>query len=154
MTPEEIARHEAGHAAMAVLLGVGVRCVGLDPHGGYVEYDAHSHTPEGAVNRMLIILAGLIESARTADDLPTWPLNTTAGRDGEQHDRTLLKTLADTHELTESGWETILITALTITSKDRFYRMLVTATCGLLDYRPILNRELLANAIAIADRRS
>jgi hypothetical protein len=154
VTTEEIARHEAGHAAMAIFLGIDVRYMGFAPDGGIVEYGApFSHTPEGAVYRMMIVLGGLIESARDGDDIPDWPIDPDAGRNGEQHDRQMLKTLGERLRFTDSEWRRILIAALTVSTND-FYRALVVAACGLLDHTPIIDRALLGQAIAIAERNT
>ena len=152
MTTEEIALHEAGHAAMAIFLGIPVLRVALDERGGYVRYEPHSHTPIGAVRRMMVILGGLIESARDGTDIPDWPIDPYAGREGEYYDREMLKTLSDRLRFTDSEWRRILVTALTI-SDDRFYRALVTCASGLLDFTPTIDRELLDRAVTIAEKK-
>lgn len=94
---ERIARHEAAHAAFAIMLGVPVKCVALDAAGGYCEYsEDHSVT-----DRMLIILGALIEDAEVDEDYPEWPIDSEAGPDAQRADRRLLKRLADRIELDE-----------------------------------------------------
>lgn len=139
---------------MAVTLQVPVKCVGLtDGGGGYVEYEPHSHTHDGAVNRIMVILGGLIESADTADDLPAWPLDPEAGPYEERADRRLLATLAKRLELTERQYDRIEGHALTLASHPT-YRQMVTAITGTLDFTPIIDRDCLARVVAIAERRA
>jgi hypothetical protein len=151
MTDDDVARHEAAHAAMAITLGVGVKAMGRDPNGGYVEYDAHSHTHQGAIHRMMIILAALIETAETGDDLPTWPINPDTGDPCTRHDRQLLATLADRLSFTEREYRDLMITTLRLTCR-REYQLLVTAASGLMDYVPRIGRDDLGRLVTITER--
>jgi hypothetical protein len=151
MTAEEIARHEAGHAAMAVTLGIPVRLVAADASGGRVEY-LERNTRSGAIHSLMVILAGIVEYARDDDDLPEWPIEVNGGREGERYDREHLKHLAERLSLTESDWRTIVIATLTLSARPEYQR-LITAACGLLDYTPVIDRELLAQVVAIAERK-
>lgn len=152
MTDDDVARHEAAHAAMAITLGVGVKALGRDTNGGYVEYDAHSHTHQGAIHRMMIILAALAETAETGDDLPDWPIDPEAGDTCTRHDRQLLSALADRVGLTEHEYRRLVITTLHLTSSHD-YQLLVTAASGLLDYTPRISRDLLAQLVTLTERR-
>jgi hypothetical protein len=143
VTPEDVARHEAGHVAMALTLGVPVKCVGLDGAGGFVEYSPHSHTREGALRRMMIILGGLFETAESGDDLPRWPLDPLDGPDCERQDRTLLAELAERVGLTERDYNSIEATALRLSATSDFDRIVVGIT-GAMGYRPVLDRGDLA----------
>jgi hypothetical protein len=149
VTPEDIARHEGAHAAMAVTLGVPVKFVGLDQAGGYVEYEPHSHTPEGAARRMMIILAAIIETAATADDLPEWPIDPDDGPAELRHDRHLLAELSLRLELDESEYRHLVTTTLKITCTDA-YRHLVEAVTGGLDFTPRIDADLLHQLDTIA----
>lgn len=149
MTPEDIARHEGAHAAMAVTLGVPVKFVGLDQAGGYVEYEPHSHTPEGAARRMMVILAAVIETATNGDDLPEWPIDPDDGPAELRHDRHLLAELAQRLQLGEREYGQILKATLDITCTDA-YRHLVEAVTGGLDFTPRIDADLLTQLDAIA----
>jgi hypothetical protein len=151
MTDDDVARHEAAHAAMAITLGVGVKAMGRDPNGGYVEYDAHSHTHQGAIHRMMILLAALAETAATGDDLPDWPINPDHGNPCTRHDRQLLAALADRVGLTEREYRRLLITTLRLTCT-REYQLLVTAASGRLDYTPTISRDDLAQLVTLTER--
>jgi hypothetical protein len=153
VTTEEIARHEAGHYAMGLTVGLPVRTVALTDNGtaGYVAYDRCSHTTHGCVMRIMTVLGGLIETA-PPDGLPAWPLDPNDGPDEEREDRYLLKSLVDRLDLTHSDYRTLVIAALRLSASSDYQR-LVTAISGTLDYTPIIDRDLLTRVEAIAERK-
>jgi hypothetical protein len=142
LTPEQIARHEAAHVAMALTVGIPVRSVKVDGSSGEVEYLPHSHTPEGALRRMLVVLAGLAETAPVGG-LPRWPLNPSDGPDEERPDRTLLAELAQRLDLTEADYRAVEIEALRLSTTPEYLRLVESIT-GELGYRPVLDRASLA----------
>ncbi len=120
MNVAEVSSHEAAHAAAAISTGIGVRRVGLDAKGGFVEYEPHSHTRSGAMARVPIVLAGLIE---TGDDIPSWPLDPEAGPDSERGDRRMLATLANQLDLTEREYNSLVSNALKLSLSSEFLKL-------------------------------
>jgi hypothetical protein len=149
MTPEQedTARHEAGHCAMALIVGLPVRAVGLDDHGGYCAYYAEPRTRRDAVKRILTTLGGVIESVHPSD-LLQWPIRPHDAPAPYVHDCSTIARLIDAFHFTEPDYRTLLDVAvrLTLTAE---YRQLVVAVSGLLDYAPQLD----AAHIAAIDRR-
>ena len=80
---ERVCAHEAGHAAACVALGVPVRVIDVAGDGlaGRVDHDFEIRSPGDVQDRMLIILAGMVESAPTRGHLPSWPLRYDATTD-------------------------------------------------------------------------
>jgi hypothetical protein len=149
MTPaERLAAHEAGHCCAALVLGVPVRTISIEPDATTDGRVLVEYRPGDLRKRGIIALAGMIESAETEADLPTWPLRT----DRTTDERNLAE-IARVLEFTETDYRELLIDALDITlSPD--YRMLHVATCGLLDYRPTMDGDLLRHCLnRIIERR-
>ena len=94
--------------------------MGLDANGGFVEYEPHSHTRSGAMARVPIVLAGLIE---TGDDIPSWPLDPEAGPDSERGDRGMLATLANQLNLTEREYNSLVSNALKLSLSSEFVKL-------------------------------
>jgi hypothetical protein len=113
VTPDRLAAHEAGHAAACVALGVPVLLVdtiGDDQVAGRVHHGLEVRTRGDARDRMQIILCGLIESADTWDDMPTWPLRRDASTDEAN-----LSDLADALGLDDAGYQRDCTDALNLT---------------------------------------
>jgi len=148
---ERTAAHEAGHASACVLLGVPVRLVDVVGDARYRGTVRHGlediRTREDARKRTLIILCGLIEGYEAWDQMPTWPLNPDASTDEYN-----LHALADYLGLDKAGYWKLEMEALQLTM-DSFYRSMHIAITGLLDYRPVIGRELFAEVEALVRRR-
>ncbi len=138
---ERIAAHEAGHAAMLMVLGVGVKVVDVVGDGGtcfgYVAHDLRVTDRKTALHRMMVILAGPLESD-TWEQIPKWPLRRDASPD-----EALLASLADAVGLTHEDYDELVSRTIDITLSNE-YLMLHTAIVGTLDYVPRIGPEHLA----------
>lgn len=143
MNRETIARHEAGHAAMCMILGVSVKVIDTIGDGGTtVGYTVHNLDVTDrttALHRMMVLLAGLIESADDWEQIPKWPLR--HGMPGS--DETGLAILADALALTAKGYDDLLHQTINI-MLTREYLMLHSTITGVLDYHPRVGPELIA----------
>jgi len=156
MTPDQVAAHEAGHAVACVLLGVPVSLIDTigDEHTtGRVFHDHQIVTRGDAIDRMKIVLAGLIESAEHPDDLPEWPLRPGIVKGSYVSDEHALFLIAQAIDLTEDEYRRVVIETLQLTTS-RGYRLLHTAVCGFADHVPIVTRGMLADLVLIAERRT
>jgi hypothetical protein len=143
MTPRQrTARHEGAHASMAVVLDTPVQYVTTIPKGrmrGHV-----SLSPPNTASHALILLAALIEE----DNIPDWPISDPGSRDEVD-----LRDLIDQFNISEKQYRRLVITALTVAAS-REYQRLVTAITCILDYTPVLDRDLLSRVVTIAERNS
>ena len=138
--------HEAAHAAAAGLLGVHVNGVYLEPNGetsGRVEVD-HTMSPENLHRRMIITLAGLLES----DAIPTWPLRRDRSMD-ERH----LAVIADHLDLDAADYDRAIGETVELTLKPE-YRALHTAVVAMADHTKHINSHLFARLQTIANPRN
>jgi hypothetical protein len=78
--------------------------------------------------------------------LPEWPIR--HPRNGDESD---LMKLIEQHNLSERDWNTIVIAALRL-SCSRFYARLMAATTQVLNHTQIVDRDLFAELVAIAER--
>jgi HK97 family phage prohead protease len=121
-TLEQTCAHEAGHASMALLLGVPVRLVdvtGDETALGRTHHGLAENTDEDHVTRMKIILGGLIESADSFADLPVWPLDLDHGTT----DRRRLAALAKLLSLDSAGYDGIVNGAIDLWGSARYKRL-------------------------------
>jgi hypothetical protein len=151
VTADQVARHEAGHAVAAVLLGIPVLLIDVIGDAkslGFVRHAGERITgPDMARKRMVLTLCGPIESAESWDDVPSWPLETHRSTDERN-----LSVLADYLGLNGAGYRAVFLEALKLTLTDE-YRRLYTAITGCLDYTPRIGPELLDELQVIAGRR-
>lgn len=150
MTPEQLARHEGGHASVAVLLGVPVFLVDVAGDAkslGFVRHGAERVTDvDTALKRMLIALAGPLMGCESLEEVPSWPLDSAASTDEAN-----LAALSDYLGLDERGYREVYLQALKLTLTAEF-RRLHEAVAGMLDHTPRIDSELLDQLQAIATR--
>jgi HK97 family phage prohead protease len=141
-TFEQVCAHEAGHAAMCVLLGVPVRLV--DVTGDETALGRTHHelgapdTDADLATRMKIILGGLIESAESITDLPAWPLDADCGTTDQRRLALLARALGlDSAEYEEIRDETLDL------SESSEYKRLHIAISHLLEQHGTLDQHTL-----------
>jgi hypothetical protein len=148
---ERIAAHEAGHACACVVLNVPIRLIDVAGDAtalGRVRHDLEDITSrDDARKRMLIILAGSIESADHWHEVPSWPLNPSASTD--EHN---LDALAEWLGLDRKCYDEVALEALNLTL-DPFYQTLHAAVTGMLGYVPRIGPRLLARLEGLARER-
>ena len=152
MTPEQIAAHESAHAAAAVVLGTPVRLIDTVANGdvlGGVWHDLRVTDRDTARRRAMVILAGLIESAETADDLPRWPLDPhpIPGSDEQK-----LGTIGELLGWDEQDYENMVAETCRLMLSTS-YGILFTTISGALNYTPRLDQKALRRLLAIAIKR-
>ncbi len=147
---ERVAAHEAGHAAMLMVLGVGVRVIDVVGDGaeclGYVAHDLRVTDRESAIRRMVSVLAGPLESDPW-EQIPKWPLRYDASPD-----EALLASLADAIELTHKDYDDLVARTIDITLTSE-YLALHAAITGTLDYVPRIGPELISQIDYAVDGR-
>jgi hypothetical protein len=150
MTPtlEDTCAHEAGHAAMCILLGVPVRLVDVTGDETALGRTMHEGADGDLATRMTIILGGLVESAESIHDLPAWPLDPDHGATDERR----LALLAKALNLDRAGYSEIVDDAL-----DRWespaYKRLHAAISHALEHHGQLDAHALAQIKANAEEK-
>lgn len=133
----DICRHEAAHAAMGMFWDVPIRSISVADGGGVCEYSpVFSHDREGAVKRMMCILAGPIES----DAAPSWPVRLDGGPAEFRDDRRVLSEIIRAHDITEGEYEDIVGAAVKAASTPTYQRTLTAVAAGLAE-TPVLDGE-------------
>jgi hypothetical protein len=148
---DDLAAHEAGHACAAVVLGADVLTIdmiGNEQYDGVVRHTLDDRYPSNARKRMKIILAGMIESADDADDLPTWPLRRDCSTDEAN-----LADLAHRLRLDQKAYRQIEREALELTLDPEYLR-LHAAVVGIAERTPVIDRARLARLIDSNRNRS
>jgi hypothetical protein len=136
---ERTARHEAGHAAAAVLLGLPILLVSVIPDAatrGRVRVGPIKGR-EMAIKAMIVGICGPLEDAESWDEVPTWGLLSHYGDDGA-----VLAEMAERLGLDRAGWDRVFTLALKFSLTDQ-YQQLVNEISGTLDYCPQFGPELI-----------
>jgi hypothetical protein len=147
---ERTARHEAGHAAAAVLLAVPIRIVSLVPDAtsnGRVTTMGGIDSPEMAVKHMIVGLCGQLEDAETWDEVPSWPLYS-----HHSPDEAILAEMAELLGLDKAGWDRVFHLALEFSLSDQYER-LVSVITGTLEHVPQFGPELIEQVHACVKER-
>jgi hypothetical protein len=137
-----VVRHEAGHAAAGLLLGLGVRRVERDDDGGITRIPLGWVDADRARAWIKTLMCGpLTEPA----DIPAWP----PSRHADTYDERLLAAFADYLKLTRVGWFGLYGEAVMLTRR-RDFDLLWRAIDGLFERHAVLDRDALAVAVRIA----
>jgi hypothetical protein len=140
VTPEDVARHEAGHAVACILLGIPVAGARIEwgPDGWLT--GGSTLTPglfadgldkERAHDIVVMVMCGPIMEGR---DLPEWP----PSRVAHQLDERYMAIYSDYLGLTEASWHGLCGEAYHFTCTDEFCRLWEAVT-GLLERVPDLD---------------
>jgi hypothetical protein len=131
---DDVAMHEAGHAAMALLLGVpllAIDVVGNERYAGWVTHGI----PEDGVRRALVILGGLLQT-RDSHQL-AWPIDP-----DESTDHRHLAEIIARWRIDRQTGEKIVTYALRLASSNEYWQY-VSSITGVLDHHPVLDGRLL-----------
>jgi hypothetical protein len=104
--------------------------------------------PSDAYLEMLVTLAGPIASAKTFDEIPSWPLDPSV----EGSDEARLAELSEHLKLDERGYRRVVRDALNLSCTSAF-EQLFTAVTGMLTHVPVMSSDLLEQVIEISEQR-
>jgi hypothetical protein len=150
---DRVVAHEAGHACACLALGVPVRMVdtvgGDATRGGWVSHNVVVSDHASARLWAKVIMAGLVEGAETAEDLPRWPLDS---RPVTSTDEKNLAWIADYLQWIDDDYQRLIGEVCELTLSDA-YQILFVTIVGALDYTPRLDTNAFRRLLPLAIRQ-